>query len=112
MKALEIYKPPFWISEPYIFSSNGVMAFMILTRNNELIRNICDTLSNEDTHLNLGNITYANDVFIQKDNENILLLRGWGHLTGGGALNLPDKEAIQIQNEFRDWVISKLKGKK
>lgn len=108
MKALEIYKPPFRISEPYIFS----LAFMILTRNNELIRNICDTLSNEDTHLNLGNITYANDVFIQKDNENILLLRGWGHLTGGGALNLPDKEAIQIQNEFRDWVISKLKGKK
>ena len=57
MKALEIYKPPFRISEPYIFSSNGVMAFMILTRNNELIRNICDTLSNEDTHLNLGKIT-------------------------------------------------------
>ena len=51
-------------------------------------------------------------MFIQKDNENILLLRVWGHLTGGGALNLPDKEAIQIQNEFRDWVISKLKGKK
>ena len=51
-------------------------------------------------------------MFIQKDNENILLLRGWGHLTGGGALNLPDKEAIQIQNEFLDWVISKLKGKK
>lgn len=31
MKALEIYKPPFRISEPYIFSSNGVMAFLTYT---------------------------------------------------------------------------------
>lgn len=110
MKAIEIYKPPFHISEPYIFSSNGVMTFVILTRDDNLIKKICEALNNEDAHLNLESITYKDDIYIQKDGENILLIRGWGHLTGRGALNLPDKEAIKIQDEFRDWVISKLKN--
>ena len=39
----------------------------------------------------------------------LLLTRGWGYLTGQGALALPSKEAREIQVEFMKWVLSKLK---
>lgn len=110
-KALEIYKPPFHISEPFIFSSNGVMAFTILTGDNELIWKILNALNEEDAHLDLDGITCKDDVFILKDGKNILMVRGWGHLTGCGALKLPDKEAIVIQDAFRDWVLGKISRK-
>ena len=33
---------------------------------------------------------------------NIMRIRGWGHLTGCGALNLSEKEAAKIQDDFRE----------
>lgn len=36
-------------------------------------------------------------------------IRGWGHLTGCGALNLPPEEAIEIQDDFGEWIVKKLK---
>lgn len=38
-----------------------------------------------------------------------MLIRGWGHLTGCGALNLPDHEAAKIQDDFGEWIVKKLK---
>lgn len=40
---------------------------------------------------------------------NVMLLRGWGHLTGCGALNLPPEEAAKIQDDFGEWIVKKLK---
>lgn len=111
METLEIYKPPFHRSDPYIFSSNGVMAFVILTQDDELIDGILNAINEEDEHLNLDGIT-CNSIFILKDGKSILMVRGWGHLTGCGALKLWDKEAIIIQDEFRDWVVRKISGGK
>jgi hypothetical protein len=41
----------------------------------------------------------------------VLLTRGWGYLTGKGALGLPGEEARKIQLDFMKWTISTLKGK-
>ncbi len=87
------------------------MAFTILTQDNELIEKILNALNEENGHLNIDGIT-CNDIFILKDGKNILMVRGWGHLTGCGALNLPDKEALIIQDAFRDWGVSKISGNK
>ena len=38
----------------------------------------------------------------------VFCARGWGHLTGTGAMNLPYKEAERIQDEFCDYILSKL----
>lgn len=39
------------------------------------------------------------------------LVRGWGHLTGCGALNLPTKLAAEMQDGFIKYIIDKLNGK-
>lgn len=39
----------------------------------------------------------ALSIFTEDDEMKICDIRGWGHLTGGGALNLPPDEAEAIQ---------------
>lgn len=46
---------------------------------------------------------------ISIDGINVILLRGWGHLTGCDALNLPGHEAAKIQDDFGEWIVKKLK---
>ena len=42
--------------------------------------------------------------------EPVLLIRGWGYLTGIGGLHLSEKEAIKIQDEFGDYIVKQLNG--
>lgn len=46
---------------------------------------------------------------IYMDETPVMLTRGWGHLTGCGALNLPGHEAAKIQDDFGEWIVKKLK---
>ncbi|WQJ53456.1 MAG: hypothetical protein [Wendovervirus sonii] len=38
----------------------------------------------------------------------IAMVRGWGHLTGTGALNLNSDKAAEIQDDFLNWVCDQL----
>ena len=38
----------------------------------------------------------------------VLLIRGWGYLTGSGGLRLSSEEAVKIQDEFGDYIIEQL----
>lgn len=38
----------------------------------------------------------------------ILMIRGWGYLTGIGGLHLSQEEAIKIQDEFGDYIVEQL----
>lgn len=48
---------------------------------------------------------------ITVDGKVLLLLRGWGYLTGTGGLNLSTDQAIEIQNSFGEYILQKLTGK-
>lgn len=49
-----------------------------------------------------------NDI-IQIDGVDKLLIRGWGNLTGQGAHNLSNEEAIKVQNDFAKWIVEQLR---
>ena len=56
---------------------------------------------------------YQEGIEIYSDNpifegEPVLLIRGWGYLTGPGGLHLPQEEAIRIQDEFGDYIVEQL----
>ena len=56
---------------------------------------------------------YQEGIEIYSDNpifegEPVLLIRGWGYLTGVGGLHLPQEEAIRIQDEFGDYIVEQL----
>lgn len=48
---------------------------------------------------------------LTEDGHHWIEIRGWGHLTGAGGLNLPDIEAIDIQDDLANYIIEKLTNK-
>lgn len=49
-----------------------------------------------------------------KDNKGreIILIRGWGNLTGVGGHNLPEEEAANIQDTFAEYIVERLNYRK
>ncbi len=47
------------------------------------------------------------------DDKPIIIIRGWGYLTGGGthALNLEPEVAAKIQDEFGEYIVDIFSGK-
>lgn len=106
----DIYSAPFEREcDVYFFSSNGVMSFNILTNNTELISKIEQCL-NSKTPVKVSDNVEKDEIIIKIDGNPVLLARGWGHLRGVGALNLPEDVAVKVQDDFIHWAISKLKG--
>lgn len=104
----EVWKTPFRVSFPYIFTSNGKMALTIYDdKPNRILGTICSILNGKG-----GAIKTVERVdpitFLVNGAE--LVVRGWGYLTGVGGLNLPEEEAAKIQDEFSDWIYEILKA--
>ncbi|MCK9416529.1 hypothetical protein M0Q97_07730 [Candidatus Dojkabacteria bacterium] len=58
------------------------------------------------THLNLR--FDEDNAIIYQDDKEFIIIRGWGHLTGCGALNLDGQTATKIQNEFAYYIVETL----
>ena len=48
----------------------------------------------------------AIDFFL--DDVYMFCVRGWGHLTGTGAMHLPEESAARIQDEFVKYILDRL----
>lgn len=50
-----------------------------------------------------------NDVIVQDTKlcvcGHIIIVRGWGRLTGIGGYNIPHDEAAKIQDDFINWIV-------
>lgn len=95
---------PFWV-----WSNNNVHAI-------DILRNLEDNdykklvrVLNREEKFNKSHDFCISDDTIFCDNKPLLRVRGWGHLTGIGALNLPVLEAIKIQNDFLNYLLEVLK---
>ena len=90
---LEIFKPPFkqW------------WGIKIMTSESRMAMDLCANISGGED---------AREKFLQKYiyfNENkVFIIRGWGYLTGCGGLKLDPEIAEKIQDNFAEWVVSKL----
>lgn len=49
-----------------------------------------------------------NDI-IRIDDEDKLLVRGWGNLTSSGCHNLSNEEAIKVKDDFAKWIVEQLR---
>lgn len=106
MNALEIYKPPFRADGLFIFSSNNVMTLMAsdcLHDPDKLMERTCKILNGECKSNGNPNLTYSEGE-IYNGAQLLMVVRGFGHLTGTGGLKLPVEEALKIQDEFGEWL--------
>jgi len=68
---------------------------------------IIDILNGKDNSKSDLELTYK-DATIYQNGKEFIIIRGWGHLTGCGGLNLNEDEAVIIQDDFANYIIEKL----
>lgn len=112
MNFTEIYFRPFR-GDPggyssYIWCDKHTMCFSILQP--RLKNRIIDLLNGEDEAVPFLRVEIDND-YIVINGSPALLVRGWGRLTGCGALRLEASKAKAIQKEFLEWTLQQLKKK-
>jgi hypothetical protein len=44
------------------------------------------------------------------EGKEFIIIRGWGYLTGGGGLSLEAEKASKIQDDFAEFIISRIKN--
>ena len=108
----DVYKFPLIadVNGCFIWTDNSVMAFTELFEDNYefakyLVDRINGTVEADD---NLRPFKAIDDVIEDNSGKEVLLVRGWGHLVGIGALHLPVEEAAKIQDDFLDYCVNQL----
>ena len=109
----EVYKLPLQVDKycpDYIYASNEVMALTMYNDEDNDSFLISDIINGSVSSTFNNKITYdKNNAIILFDEKPKIMIRGWGHLTGNGGLNLSEEEAIKIQDDFAEYIIKKKK---
>jgi len=101
------YRLPLKLDYGYAFAKNNTMA---LTFNSDIpidIQNSIVDAINGTSEYKIPTLT--NDGVDFSDEPTYLFcVRGWGGLIGIGGLNLSEKKAAKIQDDFIDYIIKQL----
>ena len=121
----ECYKLPLHLDDycQYAWDADGNMALssfdLVYDENGdfasgekERINHIIDIINGECPTDYEAKWTAGDDVTeIYYDGKFQFLVRGWGHLTGCGELNLPEDLAAKMQDGFIAYILDRLNGK-
>ena len=98
----------------YVYSSNEVLALSFFrdewALDDAIINKIVDII-NGDIESDFLPEWQTKGCDISYQGEYAFCVRGWGHLTGCGALHLPEDTAVKIQDGFISYILSRLNGK-
>lgn len=105
----EVYQLPLEDQHGWIYDQKRNFVFQFLIDNEEIENKILDVINGKNNLTN-PEIFFVHENGIIKNNkgQEFILIRGWGNLTGKGALNLSDKEAFNIQDTFADFIVERL----
>jgi hypothetical protein len=115
----EIYKAPFTDTWGTVFTENNVYAFSFNENVNDEVRVMVIealngqkkfTVDTESQQEDVDALYYNESYIFSEEKEEVISIRGFGHLTGINGLNLSDEEASKIQDEFGEYVLSVIKG--
>lgn len=94
---------------PFMRGMFGDREELILS--NEQQKEIVSIINGEKKGNIVGDVEYVkDDAVVTVDKKILLVIRGWGYLTGVGGLNIPPEKAAPIQDEFGEYIVKKLKG--
>ena len=110
----DIYELPLRQDEygSWVYDNKDNFVFQFEKVNEKNQKDILDILNGVRASENIEHtFTYEDCYIVMDGTRQILLIRGWGNLTGTGAHNLPAEEAANIQDTFAAWIIEKLTKK-
>lgn len=109
----DIYEFPFRKDNviDWVYDNKGNFIFQFITDREENQNKILSILNGEEEANNNNEYIYENGyIDLVKDGERhpLILIRGWGNLTGGGSYGLDEEYAAKIQDTLAEYIISKL----
>ena len=111
-KPTDIFPAPYTTDGVYIYDANNQMCLMAGDCNNypeAMLNVVCEILNG--TRASKGNAGVGADgMNIYLNGDLLLVVRGWAYLTGVRGLNLDEKEAAMIQDDFAQHVVNCLRG--
>lgn len=103
----DVWKPPFYNWHNIYGKAGGVMAFNFLFSDKGQQDKLIDIL-NEVQESEAKHPVTAKEGKVYLGDRAILLIRGWGHLTGHGALQLDSEFAAKLQDDLTEFIVSRL----
>jgi len=103
----DVYAPPFRIADfnIYAYSSNGIKTFTAFGDKAQTHMNHIVGLLNGE----IAEKYDKADINVDKDRLYVsgilIMVRGWGALTGSGGYGLNPTDAAKIQDDFIQWVV-------
>lgn len=111
LKFDDVFKPPFKVYYPMIFDSKERISLTAICSEEIAHRIILKLNGKTDKKLKNGHVSYCDgELFFNKDGKSIkiMLVRGWGRLTGIGGLKLDGELAAKLQDDLGKWIVDKL----
>lgn len=108
------FKPPFRTDKhgSWFYDSKDNFCFQLTTYSEdgyEIRKEVCDIINGKISNMKYKEVTYNKPQgTIESKGKPILLIRGWGYLTGGGGLNLSENEAQEIQDDLANYIVDNL----
>ena len=105
----DVYKLPLEENHGWIYDQKNNFVFQFLIDDEKTEQKILDVINGKENLKNLDLVfKHEKGQIIDKSGLAIILIRGWGNLTGTGAMNLSVEEAANIQDTFADFIVERL----
>jgi hypothetical protein len=105
----DVYQLPLEDSHGWIYDQKRNFVFQFMIDDEKTEQKILDVINGKENFKNF-HLSFYHEKGIIKDNKDreIILIRGWGNLTGTGAMNLSTEEASNIQDTFANFILERL----
>ena len=105
----DVYQLPLEENHGWIYDQKGNFVFQFMIDNGKTEQKILDVINGKENFKNLDLVfKHEQGRIVDKSGLPIILIRGWGNLTGTGAMNLSVEEASNIQNTFASFIVERL----
>ena len=105
----DVYELPLEESHGWIYDQKRNFVFQFMIDDEKTEQKILNVINGKENFKNFHLSFYHENGVIQDDKgQKIILIRGWGNLTGTGAMNLSVEEAANIQDTFANFIVERL----
>lgn len=105
----DVYQLPLEDMHGRIYDQNENFVFQFIIDDEKTQQKILDVINGKENFKNLDLLfKHEQGQIVDKSGLPIILIRGWGNLTGTGAMNLSVEEASNIQDTFASFIVERL----